>query len=798
MKNHFLFDKHLPKADAFFRPGIWLLFHAALIITLTVSICVSGRLHINTNLFDILPDTKNLKSVAIADKILRGKSGRQIVVLAASESFKDAKQAAVSLYETLCEKKYLFENIALYVDSSTVEQVQEYFFDNRFVLLNSKDCDALQNGDAKEFANDALGSLFGIFTFYTPPSLETDPFMLANRSMTALMTSGILANGAMSLHDGVLACDYKGKSYVMLRATLASSGMLEAGSKNENAVQLIYSSSKNIISSNTLSAASGTLEFVFSGAPFHSFESSTSAQKEISLISSISLVIIVILFVLVFHSLLPALLSAGAVMLSLISATAATLLIFGEIHVITFVFGTTLIGTCVDYSIHYFVHKNNENGTLVIKRIFKALSNSLLSTEICFAVLLLAPFTLLRQFAVFSMAGLFSSFLTVVCTFPKITFVPHDIPFMNVFSKIRKISFRPKRLILTVAALCAILTIFNHKNISIENNIGNLYTPPPVMAENEKRTALVMKTGAAACYFIVKGDTLQELLVNEEEFRHSLDSGIENGSLSHYLATSIFVPSMQTQKESYNAAKLLLPLTDDQIAAIDIPTESAAFYKKEFENAKDKFVTPDSKLPSSIHDIISYVYLGKIESKYFSCILPLNVTDENALSLLANGYENIVFINKVKDINTGLNTLTRIMILLFAAAYIIILIFVHIIYSKDNALRICSVPPFIALVILAAFSMLNISFSFFSFIGILLAMGLGLDYIFYITENKKDGIAFSEQHKTVVGIILSFATTFLSFGALSLSNFAPVHIFATSVFVGLTAAFFISMSLAHK
>ncbi|MDR2842045.1 MAG: hypothetical protein LBV52_02465 [Spirochaetaceae bacterium] len=788
---------------------IWLFFHIGLIAALVVSLFLIGKVNINTNLFDILPDTKNLKIVASADKILREKSGKQVLILSASKNFDNAKQSAATLYESLLKTDGLFENLSFYVDENTIGQFQKYFFDNRFLLLNEETGSILQNGGAEEFAANALSQFFSPFTFYMPDKIASDPFMLANTEMTALLSSGLLSSGSMSPHDGVLACNYEGLWFVLLRGTISSSDIADGNKKKLNAAPLIYALCNQIKTTET--------EFIFSGVPFHSYESSTSAQKEISLISSISMALIIILFIVVFRSIAPALFSASAVFLSLIIALASTLLIFREIHILTFVFGTTLIGACVDYSIHYFVHSRAEVGSAVINKIWRGLAISFLSTEVCFALLLFAPFMLLRQFAVFSMAGLLSSFLTVVCVFPHLKHrvqnnmtqnTIQDTTMIEVFDNDSKtkpaqcgqrlIKFNSAYPILIIIILCSVLLSVNHKNIRIDNNIANLYSPKGKLLADEKKVALAMNTGASSCYFIVSANSAEELLVNEENFCRLLNKEIENGTLKNYMATSILKPSIQAQNQSYEAASRLLPYVPNQIAALDLPANDAIFYTEEFEAAKNMRLSPEGELPDSMQNIISNLWLGNINGKYFSCILPLNIQKESVLSDLAYRSDSVVFVNKVKDINAGLNTLTRIMFILFAAAYIIICILVRLFYSKKKALHICAVPLFLCLVTLTVFACLNIPLGFFSATGLVLVFGLGLDYIFYITESKKDNSLRAEQKETLLGIVLSFATTILSFGSLVLSNFAPVHIFALTVSVGLSSAFVISMLIAMK
>ena len=48
--------------------------------------------------------------------------------------------------------------------------------------------------------------------------------------------------------------------------------------------------------------------------------------------------------------------SALSIFISIGTAFCVTHLIFGNIHLITLVFGTSLIGSCLDYTVHYFIN----------------------------------------------------------------------------------------------------------------------------------------------------------------------------------------------------------------------------------------------------------------------------------------------------------------------------------------------------------------------------------------------------------------------------------------------------------
>ena len=130
----------------------------------------------------------------------------------------------------------------------------------------------------------------------------------------------------------------------------------------------------------------------------------------------------------------------------------------------------------------------------------------------------------------------------------------------------------------------------------------------------------------------------------------------------------------------------------------------------------------------------------------------------------------------------------------FVVAYIIMFIMLKFFYSWKQALKIISVPFLIILVVVAVFAAFKINMEFFSVTGLILVFGLGLDYIIYMMENekKKNSAGDAGQNVKVLepfATMVSFVTTIISFGALALSSFKPVHLIGLSIFIGLFTAY---------
>lgn len=769
---------------------LWLFFHLAIPALLGLSVFLTGPVRINALLQDMLPGSVQSKDAAKADSILSEKNASEAVILAAASGFEDAKKGAVFLSAAF-EKSPMVERFSLYFDSAAMAQLNEFLYKYRFVITGKETLYLLENGRAEEIAQDALAAAYGAFNFFPLDNIDKDPFLLTQRRMEEYLASSLFSGGSLGLKDDVLSAHVDGMWYVLLRMSLSPQAVSVSGGRN--IIKEIYAVAEEI------KKDSPDLEFYFSGVPFHSYESSSNAQREISVISAAALLIILALFLFIFRSPLPVLLSVFDALLSLIMATAAALLVFREVHVITFVFGTTLIGTCVDYSIHFFIHwKGNtvlKNGNEIRSHISKSIIMCFISTEICFFAFLLAPFPILKQFAVFSMTGLASSFLSIYCFFPLIK-IPKKrrIEFFEgkLFSFFKKFSLSPAVRVLIVVTLsaCCLLIILIHPNgIKIKNDVSSLYTMSYSMQESEKLAASVLGQGSSFWYFIVSGRSPEETLENEEKLIQRLEKENKHGS---FLGTSVFVPSVKKQKETYEAMQSLFPFAESQYQYLGFPSEYTEIYYNEFALGA-QYCFPEN-VPAVAG--ISNLWIGEINGNYYSSVLPVNPEDEEIYRTIAGEFDFVHFINKAKDISRDLDTLTKTMIYFFLAACLIIFILIFIFYPRRDTVKICSVPFFLMLSSLAALTLSGIPLGFFSVAGLIMVFGLGLDFIFYMTGSFKANTG--EAQFTRLAVTLSFLTTLLSFGALVFSSFMPVHIFALTVSSGLSAAFVSAMLLSVK
>lgn len=763
----------------------WIFFHAIIIVGFCAMISVKKGIHIDADLFNMLPKPEMGKALNAADEKLTEVTGQNVFILVSNPSFDKAKQVAETVYSKL-DGSPRFKSISLYQNTDSFGKIIEYINKYKYNLIEPETIEELNSeGGAEAFAQDALSKAYGAFTMTSLENLESDPFMVGEHDLLCFLKQLQDSGTKMSLKDEVLASESNGRWYVMIRGILSKEGAALAS--KENAVVQIHQVCDPL--------EDGETRFIYSGTPFHSYKSSSNATKEISTISTISMGAVLVILLLIFQRPSPILFSIGSILWSSLMAIFATLAIFGKMHILTLVFGTSLIGSCIDYSLHYFINwKGNlacHKGYQVRNHLIKGLSLSLVSTVICYFILVFAPFNLLKQMAVFSMSGIISSFLTVICIYPFIK-VPETKREIKLLKYYTMPSWYNKKFVGRIAI--TIMFVFSisvllicHKNVKIENNLSRLYKMEGREMLNEKEAAQVLQYSPSGWY-IVSGSTIEETLQNEEKITAELkkmNAGKEKGG---FICTTSYIPSIAMQKKSRAAAAKLMPLAAEQYEYLGYDSSYAKKLISNFNASENDFIEIGKNVPEYLSSAISTVWLGEIDGKYYSVVLPVSVLDYDAYKSIADG-ENVFFISKVRSMNADLDRLSSMILNLFVVVYIALFIILKFFYSMKQTAKIVSVPLLIVLMTAAIFALCGIHFEFFSITGLILVFGLGLDYVIYMIENEKRVDEVLDAKLEPFAIALSFVTSAVSFGALALSKFVPVHMIGLSIFIGLTTAF---------
>ena len=149
------------------------------------------------------------------------------------------------------------------------------------------------------------------------------------------------------------------------------------------------------------------------GVPVHTALTAGACRREIGWLTWFSLAFIAVLSVFVFRSVKWLPLIALSLGVSCLAGAAALFAGFDSVHILTLVFGTTVLGLVIDYSFHWLLAE--ERGSALKRN----LTVSWLTTEISLLPLMLSSLPVLRQTAVFLAVALAAALAFVVFAYPR-------------------------------------------------------------------------------------------------------------------------------------------------------------------------------------------------------------------------------------------------------------------------------------------------------------------------------------------------------------------------------------------
>lgn len=531
-----------------------------------------------------------------------------------------------------------------------------------------------------------------------------------------------------------------------------------------------------------------------SGAVFHAAEASANAQWEMSIIGGGSSLGVLLLFMLAFRRIKPLLLSLVSVAYGCLVALVINHFIFGKIHLMTLVFGASLIGVAVDYSLHYLCKYQDlsqrfpdaqDRGQRVLGVLLPALSLSLIASVLGYSSLLPTPLPGLQQIALFSIIGLCGSWLFLVVIYPLLVRQPLPEPAAIIdrcaaagwlfWERVRGI---PQYCIFVIVA---ILIIAGSVMASRSSDVRTLYKPSAQLMASEQRLHSALQGVSPNQYFLLRAASAEELLQQEERFRREqLDALVAAGALSSYLATSAIVPSVQQQNANYQLMQQQLysanGVVNQFMQSAGFDTHAIVQAETEFATAHQQYLRIDDWLAVARPDQ-ALLWMGELDGSYVSIIGLRGVVDVKALAAIANN-NSIIWIDRVAGMSQLLHQLMDSAAVLLLLAYLAILPLLWIYFRRKRALLLIFVPLMATITTLSLLSVNGVAINLFHLFGCYLILGLGMDYgIFSYTQGPQDPV-------TQRAIWLSAVSSSLSFGLLGLSSTPMVSAFGITLFLG--------------
>jgi predicted exporter len=653
----------------------------------------------------------------------------------------------------------------------------------------------LQAGQASQLQGDALRAAFTPTGLMRAVGFADDPLGLAND----YLMQQVPHIGAARLDGKVLVVNDQsptGNDYSYVLIAVELNGSPFATQVQEDAMAGLTAANQ----AGQQAIAPSKLDVVISGAMPHAAAARERATDELSTFGTIETVLVMALLIAIFSALRPLALGAVTMSLAFVAGLCATHFMFGTVHVLALVFGSSLIGGVIDYSIHFYADRFRGDPdwtpAAAVDHVGGAILLGLCTTLLGYVVLLLVPFPGLRQIALFCVAGLATGCFTVLCAYPVLYKVPKRSaawgPRMGEWLAQR---FKPgqwtaPRVAIALALLLSAL--LGLQRIVLQDDVRALQSSPPELIAAERRAAALLQSGIESRYFLVQGVTAQAVLQAEALLTQRLDALQADGKLQAYTAVTRAMPPLTQQQAAHEVLKQQVlseqgasPSLLRQLgfSPADIAVRIAAF-------ADSQPLLPEEWRSSAASRPYRDLWLGQLPAaskeptagQYASIVSLAGVRDVPALREVAQQVSGVHLVDRVQSVTDVLRSYRQAMSWLLAVVYVAAMVMLSFQYGWREAPLLLLPSALASGVTLGLFGWFGVPVNLFTLLALWLVLGLGVDYGIFLRHGR------TALPTAVLSVSLSAITTLLAFGMLAFSATPFIRS------IGLTLLFAISLS----
>ncbi|WP_440876498.1 MMPL family transporter [Thalassotalea sp. PLHSN55] len=727
------------------KKGCTILLVGQITITL-ILLVISLRqgISLQADMLTALPESNFDKPILHAEKQLFNRASSHVVI---SFSGSDKEQA----YQDFLPKIIKHGWQAQLPDTEKLNQLANFYVDYAGYLLSEQYSTNIADeqrfrqyftAQMSQFSNPLLSQ-----TFEKDPSLATANFI----------DELIAKQSNLQTKNGYFFADHVTEKPIVL--------MLDVGLKEEASQGINFAiSTRNtllaLIAANKQAFPEVAIEL--SGILMHSAENAEQAKWEMSFFGTLSLMATILLVVFVFRSMTPLIWIVLTVSNALLMGFTCLVWVFESVHIITLVFGTTLIGLGVDYCLHVLAHKTFARKTSITNTILFAF----LTTVLSYSLLFLTPLAILKQVAVFVCSGLFAALIVSLWLektgMLRLKMSGDDIAKVNSTKHLKAVMFIGRKLAVVITGLLVIYSVV--KPLSFDDSIAKLNASSAelVAAEQYHRSLLGFQDKSR---IFVYANSLQQLLEKEERLAQKIQTHLPNTTITKL---SDWLPSAATQKQNITLF--------EQAHGNKVYLAVQEFLPEYRFNQPAKLLT--------LEDLVAVTGQQLVNAKYVTyqdfhvSLIEVNSTDTAQLGAIIDDSENVALFDKQRSLSKVLSSFRIELSYWLVAAIVAILAMLYIRFKWHTTVVASYVILASLNAALALACLIQGSLNVFNLLSAILVIGLAVDYLIFYREKE-----FSDAN--VIAISLSAASSFFVFGMLAFSQTPAVQSFGITVTIGL-------------
>ena len=752
---------------------------------------VAPRLRIETNLLALLPSTAETRVQLDAVKRFADRSSRELVFVVGTASRENLRATGLAVADTLM-KSGAFARVEFLVDDRYIAAARAER-DQRTALLATRQRGQLERGDLAALERESLRAAYTPLAFTRPFSISDDPLGLAS----AAFAEELPGTGRARLEGDILVARDDSHAWTIVRATSAGDPYrTETHARVMEAIGLAKLAARSV---------APDAEIAGSGVILHAAAAAGKAQDEVATFGGLDLFAVVVLIVLVFRQLRPLVVTLLTIGIATSAAILACHFVFGEVHILTLTFGTSLIGVSVDYAMHYFVNRM-PSADKEPHNIVPALILGCTTTVAGYLTFLIAPIPGLRQIALFSAAGLATACAIVILLYP------HTLEWLSrVFRRLRLERDAPPRAVPRwvarlagvrveellprpvawgLLALIAAVAVFGILRLESRDDVRALQRPPPELVAAEQKVRGLLGVGFDTRFVLVTAPTPEEVLQRLEALDPVLQSLARGGKIKGSLSVSPSLVSLERQRRDRELLESAVYSADGALERVmrrlGFDDATIAARRGDFDAARGKFLVPERWLESPLSAPVRHLWLGQLGGGHSAVVLLDGNVAPDEVRAAVEAVQGVAYVDQVADISHVLGEYRRIASWLMLVVMTVMLACLLVFYRSGAAVR-TAFPAAAGLALtLATLGLLHEPVNLFHVLSLLLVLGLGVDYAIILREGR--------NQQAVLAVFLSMTTTLISFGLLGFSSVPFVRSIGITVAFGVAFTFLVALA----
>ena len=518
------------------------------------------------------------------------------------------------------------------------------------------------------------------------------------------------------------------------------------------------------------------------GAPFHTALATERSKRQIGILSVVSVVVVLALGVWLFRSARFVVPLVATLASAFLVAAAALFAVWGRPHVLTFVFGTTLIGLGVDYVYHACAAED-------MRTVRRPLACALATTLACFVPLTFSSVTVLRQMALFTGVGLLTAWAAVMVWFGRAGARPSPggsgVPPLQGRDKrdppVLGSGVPPLQRVVMLLVLLAVGA--GAFRIRFSSDPALFYRADPFLEEGERKLHDLNKA-AASQLVVVEGATLQEALEREEA------AGVKG--------LSAIIPSLKRQRENQALAAGLRGQREFEATLSKLTSAEYVRRVRDFPDTRG-LLAPDEIADPLLEKLIRSTCV-KADGRVL-LVSPFDARIGEAPPGVRG--VGVTLIEPKRELTEMFDSYAREAYRLLGISFILLVALLALLFRRR--FLACAGPVLAAAVAtLGVLGWCGVQLTFFHALCFFICTGLGLDYAIFHLEVATSAtlpnqtVATSAPHPSMRRVVfVSFLTSAAAFGMLAFTPFPVTRAMGTALALGLFFVYLFSSCMGR-